>query len=177
MFFFVVLCVVGPGSNKLGPKWREDRVQACSQSCSLHKRVKFTSCIIICTKWHCIFSWHIPTPEQQHLTNIKYWRKAKKKKKNREREKYWAFYCVFYKAHKYGIEQCPVLSFLCPTPFRSFSLIATLSQMRCDDIEFEVVFIDPKVRPYLLIRKMLKTAFSLIFSPLTYQTKFLSCFE
>lgn len=55
-----------------------------------------------------------------------------------------------------------MLSFLCPTPFRSFSLITTLSQMRCDDIEFEGVFIDPNVRPYLLIRKMVKIAFSLI---------------
>lgn len=93
-------------------------------------------------------------------------------KQKKKREKCWAFYCVFYKAHKFGIEQCPVLSFLCPTPFRGFSLIATLSQMRCDDIEFEGVFIDPNVRPYILIRKMVKIAFSLIFSPLTYQTKF-----
>ena len=163
---------MGPGSNKLGQKWREDKVQACSQNCSLHKRVKFSSCIIICTKWHCIFSWHIPTPEQQHLTNINYWRKAKKREK-----KCWAFYCVFYKADKFGKEQCPVLSSLCPTPFRGFSLITTLSQMRCDDIEFEGAFIDPNVRPYLLIRKMVKIAFSLIFSPLTYQTKFHSCFD
>lgn len=166
----MVLCVVGSGSNKLGQKWREDRVQAYGQNCSLHKRVKFSSSLIICTKWHCIFSWHIPTPEQQQYQILK---KSKKKK----REKCWAFYCVFYKAHKFGIEQCPVLSFLCPTPFRGFSLIATLSQMRCDDIEFEGVFIDPNVRPYILIRKMVKIAFSLIFSPLTYQTKFHSCFD
>ena len=84
----------------------------------------------------------------------------------------------FYKAHKYGIEQCPVLSFLCPIPFRSFSLIATLSQMRCNDIEFEVVFIDPNVRPYLLIRKMVKIALSLVFSPLSHvPDKFHSCFD
>lgn len=57
-----------------------------------------------------------------------------------------------------------MLSFLCPTPFRSFSF-ATLSQMRCDDIEFEGVFIDPNVRPYLLIRKMVKNSlFSDLFS-------------
>lgn len=99
------------------------------------------------------------------------------KKSKKKREKNVELFIVFYKAHKFGIEQCPVLSFLCPTPFRSFSLITTLSQMRCDDIEFEGVFIDPNVRPYILIRKMVKIAFSLIFSPLTYQTKFHSCFD
>lgn len=108
------------------------------------------------------------TPDKYQLLK----KSKKKREKNAE-----LFIVFFHKAHKFGIEQCPVLSFLCPTPFRGFSLITTLSQMRCDDIEFEGAFIDPNVRPYLLIRKMVKIAFSLIFSPLTYQTKFHSCFD